>query len=78
MIDRNQWHDYKLTIATKGNITRSIIYSAWNDDDAIDRASVKRLKLEDNHGEIVAYDIKACRTGITIQEQVYMNILDLL
>jgi len=58
----DKWYDYKLTVATKHDTTHVQFYSGITDDDAIDRACVKRLTMEDKYGEIVAYQIESCRT----------------
>jgi len=74
----DKWYDYKLTVATKNDTTHSQIYTAINNDDAIDRASIKRLKMEYKYGEIVAYQIELIKTKEIITSQVYLTIMDLV
>ena len=73
-----KWHLYIQRVATKKHGTIETNYSAWDDDDAIDKSRIKRLIIESKYSEIVAYEILNKETDKIICKNVYDNILDMI
>ena len=71
-----KWYKYKMLTATKHHGTRTHNYDAMSDKDAIGRGAIKRLKIEDEFSDVVAYQIESIRSGEIISKNVYLTILD--
>ena len=73
-----KWYKYEMRVVTMKHGTKTRNYDAMSDNDACRRGDIKRLKIEDNFSEVVAYQVLSASTGEIIEKTVYPNFVDLI